>query len=264
MMITIYLFAGLLGLLIGSFLNVVVLRLHTKTITRGRSKCASCAHTLSGSDLVPVFSFVFLFGRCRYCKSRLSWQYPIVEILTALVYVGVAYRSILLGGGDMLYSIIYFVYFATVFSFLIALSAYDIRHYVLPWKLMRPFLFITFLGGIFIAFLNNDLSFTNFVAGFVVAFPFWVLWHFSKGRLIGFGDILLMMGFGFMFGILGGFSATMFGFWIGAVWVLLKMLFTRTLLSGKTQIPFGPFLVAGAYAAFISGLTLNSLALVIM
>ncbi len=264
MTLLIYVLSGILGLLIGSFLNVVVLRLNTKTITKGRSRCASCAHVLSPFDLVPVFSFVFLRGRCRYCRSRISWQYPLVEFVTALVYIGILYVVLPMGGGDILTTVLYFAYFAIIFSLLIALSVYDLRHYILPWRLMKPFLILSFVGSIVIAFLHNGVSFTHFVSGFVTAFPFWVLWYFSKGRLLGFGDILLMMGFGFMFGILGGFSAIMFGFWIGAASVLLKMLFSMQVLSGKTQIPFGPFLVIGAYVFFITGLTLKSLALGIM
>lgn len=257
--IFLYICVGVLGLLIGSFLNVVILRLHTKTISKGRSKCATCSHTLNGFDLIPVFSFLFLIGRCRYCKSRLSKQYIIVEILTVVTFVGILYKILSTGILDTLMISIYFVYFAIIFCLLIAMAVYDLKHFVLPWKLMKPFLLITFIGSILIAFLNNDLSFVNFVSGFLVASIFWAIWYFSKGTLIGFGDILLMLGFGFMVGTLNGFSAVLFGFWIGAIYFLLKMLFTFKFIKGKTMIPFGPFLIAGLYVVFFCGVNLNSL-----
>ena len=255
----IYIFIGLLGLIIGSFLNVVVLRIHTKKISRGRSKCASCNHTLETLDLVPFFSFLFLKGRCRYCGSRISLQYPLVEIFTAIVYVGIYYHVLSITGGEITSTVLYFIYFATTVSLLIALAVYDIRHFVLPWKLMRLFLILSFLGSLVILFFQNNLSLISFGAGFIVALPFFLIWYFSKGHLIGLGDIMLMCGFGFLLGILGGFSAVIFGFWIGTIFIFLKMIFTRKLLKAKTQIPFGPFLVLGFLFAFIFSFDISSL-----
>ncbi len=210
-------------------------------------------------DLIPVVSFIMLRGRCRYCKSRLSIQYPIVELTTALVFISILYRVLIMTGGDITQSILHFLYFAIIFSLLIAMATYDLRHFILPWKLMKPFLIISFVGGIILAFLNNGLTLLNFISGFVVAIPFLAIWYFSRGRLIGFGDILLMIGFGYILGILGGFSAVIFGFWIGAIFFLLKMIFTRKIMKGSTQIPFGPFLVIGLYISFATGITLSSL-----
>ena len=261
MLTILYIIFAILGLIIGSFLNVVVLRLHTKRISKGRSCCGTCSHTLSTLDLVPVISYVCLMGRCRYCKLKISKQYPIVEIVTSLAFVGIFYRVVAISGGDITTIILYFIYFATIFSLLISMAVYDIKHFILPWSLMKIFLVFTFVGSIVIAFLSNNLSFLNFVSGFIVALPFWAIWYLSKGRLIGFGDILLMIGFGFMLGINGGYSATIFGFWIGALYFVLKMILTRNFISGKTVVPFGPFLIAGLYFTFLTGITLTSLVL---
>jgi leader peptidase (prepilin peptidase)/N-methyltransferase len=190
-----YILIGVLGLIIGSFLNVVVLRLHTKKISRGRSKCAKCNHTLDARDLVPFFSFLFLGGRCRYCKSKISMQYPLVELFTAITYIGIYYRVLIMTGGELVSTVLYFLYFAIIFSLLISLCVYDLRHYILPWKLMKPFLILSFVGSIIISFINFDLSFLNLISGFIVAIPFYLIWYFSRGRLIGFGDIMLMCGF---------------------------------------------------------------------
>lgn len=257
----IYIFIGLLGLIIGSFLNVVVLRLHTKKISRGRSKCAKCNHTLNTFDLIPFFSFIFLGGRCRYCGSRISIQYPLVELFTALTYVAIYYRVSMLNNLGVEHTVLYFIYYSIIFSLLIALSVYDIRHLILPWKLMKQFLLFAFIGSIVIAFLNLNFSYLNLISGFIVALPFYLIWYFSKGRLIGFGDIMLMCGFGFLLGILGGLSAIIFGFWIGTIFIFLKMLFSSKKLKKETQIPFGPFLVLGFFVAFIFDLTIYKLVL---
>mgnify|MGYP000081241563 CR=1 FL=1 len=116
----------------------------------------------------------------------------------------------------------------------------------------------------FQAFLNNNLSLSTFITGFVVALPFYLIWFFSKGRLIGFGDIMLMCGIGFILGIASGFLAVMFSFWIGVIFILLKVIFERKLLKRDTQIPFGPFLVIGLYLVFILNLTFYKLIMLII
>ena len=88
--ITVYI--GLVGLLIGSFLNVVIYRLpHGETIVHGRSHCPRCSHPLSGLDLVPVFSFLFLGRRCRYCRAPISWRYMIIELSVGVFFTAAAY-----------------------------------------------------------------------------------------------------------------------------------------------------------------------------
>jgi len=253
-----YIVVILLGLNIGSFLNVVILRLHTKKISRGRSKCMHCAHELLAHDLVPVLSFLFLRGRCRYCRVKMSSQYIVVELVTTIMFLLVYMRLI----GDVsllnLTNILMFAYYAFVFSLLIVMSVYDMRHMVLPWGLMRIFLVTVFLGSFAIAYITTGITFTNVISGFLIAFPFWVLWYFTKGRAMGFGDIELMCGFGFMLGIASGIAAVMMAFWAGAIFVFLKMLISRKVLHGKVQIPFGPFLVFGAFIAFIFDITYSA------
>lgn len=258
MNLAMYVIFGALGLIIGSFLNVVVLRLHTNSISKGRSKCVRCGHVLQSKDLIPVLSFIMLRGRCRYCKTRLSPQYPIVELITSAVFILLAWKIGLDYGIFSLVGLISFALYAISFCLLIAMSVYDIHHFVLPWKLMRKFLIIAFATPIILGLLTNGVSLENFVSGFIVAFPLWAVWYFSRGRMIGFGDVQLMCGFGFLLGISGGFAAVIMGFWIGAIFIFLKMIATFKLLSGKTQIPFGPFLVIGLFIAFIFDITMNS------
>lgn len=258
MNVALYIVFAALGLIIGSFLNVVVLRLHTKTISKGRSKCMRCGHILSGKDLVPVFSYLALGGRCRYCRSKISVQYALVEITTSFVFLMIAMKISSVFEILSLGWIVSFILYAAVFSLLIAMSVYDFHHFILPWKLMRKFLVLSFMTPVVLGILGNGVSYQNFVSGFIVAFPLWAVWYFSRGRMIGFGDVQLMCGFGFLLGISGGFAAILLGFWIGAGFIFLKMILTRKILDGKTQIPFGPFLAIGAFLAFVFGINMTS------
>lgn len=253
-----YVIFGLLGIVIGSFLGVVVFRLHTKRINKGRSMCDKCGHALQSHDLIPIFSFLLLRGRCRYCKLRMSWHHPLLEILTGAIFVLLYWKFSTTMNFFNIQTILLFVYYAFIFSVLIAMSVYDSKHFILPWRLMRIFLLATFLGPFVISFFNGGVSLSTITAGFITAFPFWLLWYFSKGKLIGFGDVELMCGFGFLLGISGGFAAIMLGFWAGAIYAFLHVLFNGRLIPGKTQIPFGPFLAMGCFVAFLFTVTLKS------
>ena len=109
-----------LGLIIGSFLNVVVLRLNTgESIIKSRSKCFSCGHRLGFFDLIPVLSFVFQKGRCRYCQSKISRHYPLVELITGIVFVLTALKIF------NFQNLLSLIFYWAMFSILIAVSAYD-------------------------------------------------------------------------------------------------------------------------------------------
>src|SRR3989344_7889253 len=123
------------GTIIGSFLNVVVLRYGTKSIS-GRSFCFSCGKTLRWFELIPLFSFLAQGGRCRNCKAHISLQYPLVEFVTGLVFVAVAWKNLQPTTYNLqLYSPLSWSVVGCqllVFSLLIALSVYDLKHKIIP------------------------------------------------------------------------------------------------------------------------------------
>jgi leader peptidase (prepilin peptidase)/N-methyltransferase len=260
-----YLFIFLFGVIIGSFLNVVVLRLHTRKISRGRSRCGKCGHELGSKDLVPVLSFLFLRGRCRYCKLRMSRQYITVELITGFVFLLVAHKLFsnidlvsLPNMALLLVPFLKFILYSIAFSLLIVLSVYDVKHYILPWRIMRFFLLISlcvFLCSILFSAVDFSWLYLGIklLGAVLVPLPFYILWLLSKGRLIGFGDIELMAGFGLLLGLLGGYLAVIFGFWLGALFVVCKLCITMKPLNPKSMIPFGPFLSFGALIALLYG-----------
>lgn len=254
------------GTIIGSFLNVVSLRHNTGKTLSGRSFCFSCGKTLVWYELIPVLSFIFQKGRCRECGSKISWQYPIVEVITGILFFALSQKFLyfflvsLSTGISNLYDIGLLLSFATysvLFSILIAISVYDIKHKIIPDKLVYLFIFIAFLRTVVVA-LSAILIFGDSVtsvlfdllAGPIVALPLFLLWFFSNGKAMGFGDVKLTLGLGWMMPLWGSVAALMMSFWVGGVvGVILLFLFSKK-ITMKTEVPFAPFLIFGTILAF--------------
>ncbi len=248
-----------LGLLVGSFLNVVILRMNTgRTVVTGRSMCARCSRPLEWYELVPVLSFLFLRGKCRTCKNRISFQYPVVELVTGILFLTL-YLKFPLAMGFSAYSWLSFLFTATIASLLIVAAVYDARHKILPDGVIYPFLLLTL-----IAIAVKATLFPGFPAakavfdGVLVGLPFFLLWWLSKGRVMGFGDVKLALGIGWLLGTTLGFSAVILSFWIGAVFGLFLIGVSHT-HSMKSQVPFGPFLIAGTLIAGVWGISIWSI-----
>ena len=265
MYILIFVFIFLLGTIIGSFLNVVIYRFNTGLpIVSGRSMCMTCSHKLSWYELIPLVSYLFLSGKCSKCKSAISKQYFIVELTTGLMFVLVALHFLeALFVSNTLY-IFLITIFAFIFSLLIVISVYDFRHKNIPDKLVFVFIVVCFLS-IFINYQTaNPLfilpSFTNLLAGPILALPFALLWLLSKGKWMGLGDAKLMLGIGWMLGMSLGLASIILSFWIGAVVSLLIILFNKKRKIGlKAEIPFAPFLAIGAFIVFLFSINIFSL-----
>lgn len=217
------------GLCVGSFLHVLALRHNSGASLGGRSACSVCATRLRWYELVPVLSFLFLSGRCRTCRSKISWRYPAVEVLTGLLFATVP------------------LVFLPVFSLYIAITLYDLRHKIIPDALVYAAIALSaltraFLGGGALDYLAGPILFLFFAA----------IWLLSRGRAIGFGDSKLALSIGLLLGAAGGFSAVILAFWIGAVWGIGAMIFSPKRLTMKSELPFAPFLILGAWlsAAF--------------
>lgn len=246
-------YASLIGLAVGSFLNVVIFRYHTGRGLSGRSFCGSCGRKLTWIDLVPVLSFLFLRGKCRKCRARISWQYPLIEVFTGLTFF-LSCKVFLEGalGPER-----WLLLFAGLFSWplLIVMFVYDFKHKIIPDAFVFGFAGVALLYRIALTFLS-DFSYpvlADLAAGLVFFIPFFLLWFLSRGKWMGLGDGKLVLGIGWLLGFGGGISAIILGFWLGALVGIVLMSVPRlhhgrSALTMKSEIPFGPFLIAGVFA----------------
>ena len=253
------------GLIIGSFLNVVLFRYNTGRTVGGRSKCFSCKRTLHAIDLVPVLSYVAFKGKCRTCKSHISMQYPSVELLTGLLFAGtyIVYAPL------FFFNPAYFLYKMLVglfiMSVLVLITVYDIRHKIIPDLFAFLFGIVSF-AAMFIGVGQYGEVFvytptlTHLFAGIILAFPFYFLWLVSRGAWMGLGDAKLALGIGWFLGLGAGTTAVIYGFWIGAAVSVLMLIVQKSKfikkilktpdLTMKSEIPFAPFLILGLLIVF--------------
>lgn len=220
----------LFGLLIGSFLNVCIFRIPEKqSIAFPPSHCMSCGHKLGVLDLFPLFSYIFLGGKCRYCKARISIQYPFVEFLNALLYLLGFYKFGLS---------LQFVFFALLCSLLIVLTFIDFKYMLLPNILVA---IVAVLGILYMLLVKRQ--YLDSLWGALAGGGFFLLLFLVTRGNMGGGDIKLMFAVGIWLGLKGTAMAALFAFVIGAiasVAVLIKNGGGR-----KTKIPFGPFIALG-------------------
>ena len=238
----------LFGAVIGSFLNVIILRLNTgQSIIFGQSKCFSCAKKLRWYELLPIASFVFLKGKCASCKTKISWQYPVIETTTGLLFLLISNIKSQISNLDV-------IYYWIIFSLLIIIAAYDYRHQIIPNLVVWIFNGLAFLSLFFVLggrFENFDLN--GFLAGFILFAFFASLWAISRGRWMGFGDAKLALGIGWFLGLPKGAAAVTLAFWIGAIVGLLLLYFGKKRYNMKSAVAFGPFMILGAAVSFFLG-----------
>lgn len=256
-----YFFFFIFGAIIGSFLNVVSLRINTgKSMIISRSACFSCGKELSWFELIPIFSFLFQKGKCRKCLSKISPQYILVEAIMGFIFIAVAHMYIGLGSWSTMI-ILQIIFILAIFSILMVITIYDLRHMIIPDLLSYLFSFLSLIYGAL--FHVGGLSW--FIAGPALALPFALIWLVSKGKWMGLGDAKLALGIGWFLGLTGGFTAIMYAFWIGALISVLMMLINRGTkhgLSMKSEVPFAPFLIIGLTVVFFTQFDLVKLLLI--
>lgn len=227
----------LYGIVIGSFVNVLIYRVPTKeSITLKRSHCMSCGHVLSWYELFPLFSYLFLGGRCRQCKAHISVQYPIVEALNGFLYV-----ALFLVNGMNSDTVLY----CLCTSALIALSVIDWRTQEIPPGFN---IFIMLLG--LVRMLTDLDNWYRYIIGALTVSGFlFVLWLITRGRGIGGGDIKLMAASGLLLGWQLNIIAFLLGCVIGSIIHLTLMAIKK---AGRV-LAFGPYLSIGIFIAMIWG-----------
>ena len=262
-----YFFTVIFGAIIGSFLNVVIYRYNTGITILGRSFCFSCNKQLTWKELFPVFSFLALRGKCHFCKSKISKQYTIVEVIMGVLSSLIFWK---MGGFENFISnissenlnTVWFLYIAVciiVFGLLLCIGVYDFKHKIIPDFWAYSFAAIALLRIIFMPeTFSVAPSMWDFFAGPLLAAPFAILWLVSGGRWMGLGDAKLTLGLGWFLGIKAGLIAIVLAFWIGAIVGILIILagklsqytVLRHRITLKSEIPFAPFLLVGIFLVF--------------
>jgi len=258
---------GLLGLLVGSFLNVVILRLPKRLehdwrsqarellgheqngevappdLVRTGSHCPSCKHKLAALDNIPLVSWLALRGRCRYCGVRISWQYPLVELLTALASAAIAWK---LGFGWPLASGLVFTWI------LIAASGIDARTQLLPDQLTLPLLWLGLLLSLVSMFVTPTIAIVGAAIGYLSLWSVYWLFKLATGKEgMGYGDFKLLGALGAWMGPMSLLPIVLLSSLIGAL-VGGTMLALRG-QDRSTPIPFGPFIAAAGWVWFVLG-----------
>jgi len=233
MMILIFIF----GLVVGSFLNCLIYRLEVgEGFLKGRSFCPYCRHILSWQDLIPLLSFLILRGKCRYCQKSISWQYPLVEIATGLLFLSI-------------FNFQFSIFNLIIACFLIIIFVYDLKHYIIPDKIIYPAIVIVLIYN----FLRSDLLGRSdlLLSAFGAATFFLAIVLVSRGKWMGIGDIKLAFLMGLFLGFPNILVALFLAFSIGAIIGLGLIVSGKKTL--KSEVPFGPFLVTGTFIALFFG-----------
>lgn len=227
--------AGVFGAVVGSFLNALLFRYNTGlSVMRGRSQCVRCGHTLGAADLIPILSFLFLRGRCRYCHARISWQYPVVEAAAAILAAATFYLHPEPGA---------FIFWLSVHMVLLFIMAYDLRHKIIPKEALVLLLVLSVEHVWSLGFGILDVA-----AGPLLALPLFLFAAVSRGTWMGWGDAPLELSLGMLLGISMGLTALFLSFWAGAV-VGIGLILLAKGYRMRSEVPFAPFLIGSMWVA---------------
>ncbi len=251
----------IIGTFLGSFLNVIIDRSpFDKSILFPASHCPHCKHRLGLIDLIPIFSFLFLQKRCRYCKARISWYYPLIETTTGFLFVLTAYIVIGLSVSvflQQLGQLWFIIYLLLIISLLIVVFFIDLKYGIIPFKIVVLGLGIVTVRYIFLEFTTPGIFLNFLVTAILVFLTFLLLFLVTRGRAIGFGDVVFSLLMGYVLGFPKIVLAVYIAFLTGAGISLILVLANKKKLKGGT-IPFGPFLVFATIVSLFWGQTIIS------
>ncbi|MBP7837076.1 prepilin peptidase [Candidatus Saccharibacteria bacterium] len=272
---------GLFGLALGSFVNALVWRIfmqsqeakkHQKksskklssskvaqikkaskkySVLKGRSMCPQCQHQLFSKDLIPIISWLSVRGKCRYCKNKISLQYPVVELTGVALFMATYYLWPYTLVGFKAYEA--FVIFLGIITVGLALSVYDLQYMELPTPLVY---ILGFFGSLFsgsVALGNSEMSvlISSFIGSIGFGGFFYILYRVSNGKWIGGGDVRI----GFALGIILGWQKSIVALTLAAYGgtLLIIVLLVIKKYHKKMKIPFGPFLLAATFIVVLVG-----------
>ncbi|MFH1631452.1 MAG: prepilin peptidase [bacterium] len=244
-------FACVLGIAVGSFINVVVFRTGANEPITGRSKCRQCLVPVATLDLIPIWSYFALKGRCRKCSSVIEWQYPAVELAMGILF-GLLFARAALGFGLPIFVaggewVTLFVRDALVAVFLVIIFVYDLRYSYILDRFSIPAMIIVLLFNIFLGTDAMNILAGGFLLGGFFAFQFLI----SGGKWIGGGDIRMGLLMGFLLGIELGIVALFLSYVLGAIAGII--LITTKKYKLDSHVPFGTFMAGATIITMIWG-----------
>lgn len=267
----VYLWLIVLGLCLGSFVNALVWRLHEQeellekkpkgigkqlrklSITRGRSMCTHCGHELAPVDLVPVFSWLWLRGKCRYCHKPIN-DTPFTEIMLPLFLVLSYSAWPYTPNGWTIVEIGIFSVWAIILTCFLALAVYDAKWYLLPDRIVLPVTILSLALVILLAYSTKDWMILRdaVLAGTALFGLFYAMFTISNERWIGGGDVKLALSLGLLAG--SPLAAALLVFIASVLGTLMALPgIIRGSRNAKSMLPFGPFLMTAAVIVFLWG-----------
>ena len=249
-----------IGASFGSFANVIMTRLNALSLLT-RSKCLSCGTQIKAYDNIPILSFILLRGKCRSCESKFSSTYMWVELFMGMVGLLVWDRVSAMGLSTGL-TLAHFTLDIMLFTILMAISLYDIKHKIVPSQLSTALLFTGLLTVLLRLYDQQDhyglmgdhsLMYNGgmeLLAGVITALPYALLFFFSRGRWVGFGDVLVFLGVGWALGMVNGVYVFLYSVWIAGLFTVMWYMMEKKSNIMKMEIPFAPFIAIGTLVAY--------------
>lgn len=237
------------GLIIGSFLNVCIYRIpREESIAFPSSHCPNCNTNLKAYDNIPVFSYLSLGGKCRYCKKTISIQYPSIELLNAIMYLLLFYKFKM--STD-------FIFYALISSTLIAITLIDLKDMIIPDSLVIAILLLSILHKItnYIIY-KTSMNLLDSILGLLIAGGVFLAIVIISDGGMGGGDVTLIGALGFTIGVKAILLTIFLSFILGGIISIL--LLAAKLKTRKDPIPFGPFIILGFMITIFSGTDLIS------
>jgi len=259
-----YFLIFVIGTFVGSFLNVLIDRLKRgETIVWGSSRCEKCRRKLVWNDLAPIWSYIRLGGRCRYCHSPIPFWLPVVEIVAGLLFVLIALVFQPLISDFSWLNLATLLHYYIIGSFLLVIFFSDLKYHLIYDQIIYPAIGIMVIYRIFIFFTHYELRITNYFLSSLLAAAFFYLLHILGPKLfnkdtMGLGDVKLAVLMGLLLGypkiIIALYIAFLTGALVGVILILVKK------AKLKSQIAFGPFLVGATFILWFFGERLMELA----
>lgn len=266
-----------LGLVFGSFLNSIIYRIKHGKSFKGRSYCPKCKKTIKWHDNIPILSYLLLSGKCRNCKKPISFEYPAIELLTAISFLivglyspagnvlirwfdGISNFEFLISNQFPTIALASLVFLLASSFLLLAVAIYDAKtKYVLTYYVYAATLFAILYNASEYIRLNGQLQISGIIdyflpfmlAAAIPASVFWLASKLSKEKIMGSGDADIALAIGFLIGWPKIIPAYYFAFLVGATWGIYLLATKKAKM--KSEVPFGPFLISGAFFSFLFG-----------